>query len=153
MFTILNILNYLLGKPVSVYVLILAIIAIYYYTISNCWTSIKENKFYLVTMIISMIIDISSIIIIFTIVHDYVPESNNSSKKIKSLKKSKSAKKKDEKQNKLTNDNLINGEKMSNQEKGYVVNAENAENAANDANNKSIISVYDPDALASLHTY
>jgi len=65
MLTIINITNYLTGKYVSKYILILITIAIYYFLIKNYWDTIYNNKIYLCLFILLLVIDITTIYIIF----------------------------------------------------------------------------------------
>jgi hypothetical protein len=66
MLTIINIINYLTGKHVSKYILILITIAIYYILIKNFWNKIYNNKIFLCLFILLLIIDITTIYIIFS---------------------------------------------------------------------------------------
>ena len=70
MLTLFNIINYFFGKPLPFYVLILLTIAIYYYIISNYWDGIIANKLYLSINIILLLIDITAIIMIFTVYNE-----------------------------------------------------------------------------------
>jgi hypothetical protein len=65
MLTFINVINYLTGKYVSKYILILITIAIYYILIKNYWNKIYNNKIYLALFILLLIIDITTIYIIF----------------------------------------------------------------------------------------
>jgi hypothetical protein len=65
MLTFINVINYLTGKYVSKYILILITIAIYYILIKNYWNNIYNNKIYLSLFILLLIIDITTIYIIF----------------------------------------------------------------------------------------
>ena len=65
MLTFINVINYLTGKHVSKYILILITIAIYYILIKNYWNNIYNNKIYLSLFILLLIIDITTIYIIF----------------------------------------------------------------------------------------
>ena len=108
--TLINLLNYMVGKPLSIYVLILATIAIYYYLINNFYSTFGENKFYMVLLILIVIIDITIIIIIFSTSHKYDPKNVVQTLKIKHKKhKSKYLKDNDKIPNKkidqITNDN------------------------------------------------
>ena len=65
MLTFINIINYLTGKYVPKYILILITIAIYYILIKNYWNKIYNNKILLCLFILLLIIDITTIYIIF----------------------------------------------------------------------------------------
>jgi predicted membrane protein len=67
MLTILNIINYLIGKPLSMYVLILATLVIYYCILSNLW----ENNFYFIVTLILLLLDVTIIFIMFSVCHNY----------------------------------------------------------------------------------
>ena len=149
MFTILNITNYLLGKPLSIYLLVLATVFIYYYIITSFWDTLSENKGWLGSIILLMIIDITTIIIIFT---DYTsskvspsiiqPEKEEKpAKSLKLDKKDKKDKKGKKEKNKLVNNNLITKKQEIQQE------------TPNNKENKSVISLYKPDAEVSLKTF
>lgn len=140
MLTLLNIINYYFGKPLPFYVLILITIAVYYYTISNYWDNIISNKIYLVVNIILLLIDITAIIMIFTVYHEKYDNgidliSNN-------VKKHK--KKKHNKNIKNNNDNNI------------LTNIENDKNKLVNENpkiEKSVLSLYEQEKDVSLNTY
>lgn len=150
MLTIFNIINYLIGKPIPFYILILITIIMYYYIISTFWDNIISNKIYLVINIILLLIDITAIIMIFTVFHD-----NNcidySTPQLKEKKNKKDKKdKKDKKNKKNKNDDIKNLENNNN------VNNENALNEGEKLNknlDKSIISLYEPEKDVSLKTY
>jgi hypothetical protein len=146
MLTILNIINYLIGKPLSLYVLILATIVVYYWVLSNYWETCYNNKLYLIIVTILLLIDITMIIIIFTISHDYDSDKIDSEKKLIKNKKSK----KDKKKNKiitLENEPQAENVKIENIQNPDKVNPEFKPDA------KSLIEVYDPEAEVSLNTY
>ena len=147
MLTILNIINYLVGKPLSLYILILATIIVYYYILSNYWETCYNNKIYLTIMTILLLIDVTMIIIIFTVSHDYNNETINSEKKIIKNKKSKKDKKKIKKEIQLEDEN----NKIKSLELPILVNPNS--NSKVGLDNKSIISLYNPDADVSLKTY
>ena len=65
MLTILNLINYYTGDNISIYILIISTIYIYYYLISNYFADIILSKTYLIILLFLMLIDICSIIIIF----------------------------------------------------------------------------------------
>ncbi len=144
MFTILNITNYLLGKPLSIYLLVLITVIIYYYIITSFWDTLSENKGWLGSIILLMIIDITTIIIIFT---DYTSSKVSthtleSEKSAKSTKSTKSDKKDKKEKNKLLDNNLITNKKQ-----------EVKQESPNNKENKSIISLYKPDDEVSLKTF
>lgn len=132
MFTLLNILNYTAGKPLSIYVLILTTFVIYYWILSNYWNSMSENKLYIGTIIILLLIDITTIVIINTISHDYDSNCNYEivDKKVK-LKKSK----KNKSDKKIVEPNNETKEQL------------------NIEKDKSLISLYNNEQEVSLKTY
>lgn len=135
MFTLLNILNYTAGKPLSIYVLILTTFVIYYWILSNYWNSMSENKLYVGTIIILLLIDITTIVIINTISHNYDSNLNHEivDKKVKRKKSKKSKKNKSDK--KIVEPNNETKEQL------------------NDEKDKSLISLYNPEQEVSLKTY
>ena len=92
MFTILNIINYFTGKYIPVYLLILISIGIYFYIIRNYLQYlIIDNLVYFIILLIIMLVDITSLIIIFSSDNFNYSNStgNNQSKKIISIEKKK----------------------------------------------------------------
>ena len=69
MFTILNITNYMTGKYIPKYMLILITIAIYFFIIKSYWSTIYNNKIFLCILLILLITDITTIYII--LFHNY----------------------------------------------------------------------------------
>jgi hypothetical protein len=144
MLTILNIINYLVGKPLSLYMLILATILIYYYVLSYHWDTFYNNKLYLIIITIVLLMDITMIIIIFTISHNCEKQIKNSeSKKVKKIKSKKDKKKKELK------DELP---KINSPETENLVN-DMPHNEYDIKSKKSIISLYNADKEVSLKTY
>ncbi len=70
MFTILNLLNYSLGKPINTLILILITIGIYFGLIKYYYDIIHDNSIYTITLLILMLIDIISIILIYFYFND-----------------------------------------------------------------------------------
>ena len=66
MLTILNIINYLIGRPLSSTMLITVSIAIYAVIITTFWDSLVDNTMYLIILLILLILDIATIIVIST---------------------------------------------------------------------------------------
>jgi hypothetical protein len=87
MLTLFNIINYYFGKPLPFYILILLTIGIYFYIISTHWETISSNKVYLTTNIILLLIDITAIIMIYTVYHDIIEDNPEKSIKSKKHKK------------------------------------------------------------------
>jgi len=156
MFTILNILNYLSGKPLNVFVLITLTIVIYYFLINKYSDTIYNSTTYTIILLILLIIDIVSIILIYfydrKIDNNELEQNTIESKSEikneiqlvtlteKKSKKDKSKKNKDKLND--SNEKVINGF-PNNKEKSYPL----------DNANKDIISLYDINKDASLVTY
>ena len=66
MLTILNMINYFIGKQLSLTAIVTLSIAIYAIIISLYWDTIFNNSMYLWIIIILLILDIASIIVIFS---------------------------------------------------------------------------------------
>ena len=143
MLTLFNIINYFFGKPLPFYVLILLTIAIYYYIISNYWDGIIANKLYLSINIILLLIDITAIIMIFTVYHENENENFNIEDNIKNKKK-----KHNKNNKKITSDNdkIIIEDNIN---KKIIDNNQNLEKTPE----KSILSLYEPEKDVSLNTY
>jgi hypothetical protein len=144
MLTILNIINYLVGKPLSLYLLILATILLYYYILSNYWKTFYNNKVYLTIVTILLLMDITMIIILFSISHNC--ENEKTISEIKKIKKKKS--KKDKKKIELK-DELS---KNKSPEKEILLN-DIPQDEYDNKSKKSIISLYNADKEVSLKTY
>lgn len=102
MLTILNLINYFTGDNVSIYILIIATIIIYYYIISNYLQNIYDNKIFLTIFVMLMLIDITSIILIFYYRDDGTSNDVCISKSEKKNKKNR------EERNKKKSINLVN---------------------------------------------
>ena len=90
MLTIFNLINYLIGSPVNITILIMITIALYYYIIKTFWTNITDNVIYIIILIILMIIDLTTIYLIFSSPHEceYIKKYDKKNKKnIKKTKK------------------------------------------------------------------
>ena len=144
MLTILNIINYLLGKPLTIYLLVLITVIIYYYIITSFWDTFSENKGWLGSIILLMIIDITTIIIIFT---DYTSSKVDTACDIELVKSAKSEKTKKNKSNKKEKNKLLD----NNLE--ITKKQEIQQESPNNKENKSEISLYKPDAEVSLKTF
>jgi hypothetical protein len=148
MLTLFNIINYFLGKPLPFYVLVLLTVAIYYYVISTYWDVIVSNKIFLIVNIILLLIDITAIIMIFTIFHD----NSNTDTETEIIKKDKKKKhKKNKKNNQIDNDKIIEIEDKNKD----ISNAKLIENNQNleKKSETSILSLYEPEKDVSLNTY
>ncbi len=66
MLTILNFINYLIGKPLSSTMLVSLSIIIYALIITTLWDYFVNNPMYLIIIIILLILDIASIIVFCT---------------------------------------------------------------------------------------
>jgi hypothetical protein len=127
MITIFNLINYLIGSPVNITILIMITIALYYYLISSFWNTITNNIFYVIILIILMLIDLTTIYLIFCSPHECDYLKTNKNKKTKKTKK--------------TNKNLVlkNKSEEPNKEK-IIINNDNIE-------------IYNDNKSVSLHTY
>jgi amino acid permease len=132
------------GKPLSLYLLILATILVYYYILSNYWKTFYNNKVYLTIVTILLLMDITMIIILFSISHNCENEKRIS--EIKKIKKKKS--KKDKKKIELK-DELS---KNKSPEKEILLN-DIPQDEYDNKSKKSIISLYNADKEVSLKTY
>lgn len=168
MFTILNFLNYAIGKKINTIVLILLSIAIYVGLIKYYYDTIHENTIYTVTLLILMLIDIISIIIIFFYFKDssdsnnVIQEENNIvlivNKDLSSEKNSKDSKnKKDKKDSKGKKDKKDGKEKKSTREKNIdqkqLENNVPTQTFIKGNEEKELISLYDVNKDVSLGTY
>ena len=164
MFTILNIINYFTGKYVPPFLLILITISVYFYIIYNWIDSlINENIIYLILLLLIMLIDITSLVIIFT--NDYYSnydETNVNSntkhieikKKLKQ-KKSKNSNTKNKNKDKAIKNNIDNNiNNNQNQNNNANIN-QNINNIELEKKSKisEIISLYDIGKDISLKTY
>ena len=70
MLTIFNLINYLIGSPVNITILVMITIALYFYIISSFWSTISNNIFYVIILIILMLIDLTTIYLIFSSPHE-----------------------------------------------------------------------------------
>ena len=110
MLTILNLINYFTGDNLSIYILIVATIVIYYFILTNYLQNIYDNKLYLSIFIMLMLIDITSIILIFYYRDDGSSEEsgiiNNKEKRDRKDRKERRKERKDKK----GNSNLISSD-------------------------------------------
>lgn len=143
MFTILNIINYFTGKYIPLIVLILITIGIYYYVISQCFNDIFYNDYYLVMLLILMLLDITSLIVIFIYGDFLCEDAGDYSDMTKKLKKNK----KDKKNKKNKKDNK---DKKNKKDDDNAVPKSNA-NMLNIS--KEIISLYDNNKQGSINTF
>ncbi len=88
MLSILNIVNYLFGKPLSTSILVILTATIYLYIFYYLWDTVKENNVYFITIIILFLMDITTIIYLYT----SISKSNDDTKKIKDVKDKKEKK-------------------------------------------------------------
>ena len=87
MLTIINLINYLIGSPVNITILIMITIALYFYIIKTFWTNITENIFYIIILVILMLIDLTTIYLIFSSLHECDYNKKNKKNKNKTSKK------------------------------------------------------------------
>lgn len=153
MFTILNIINYFTGKYIPLSILILITIGIYYYIISFCSNEILHNDYYLGLLLIIMLMDITSLIVIF-MYGDFFDNNSSNMVPTKKLKKNLKDKKKlkDKKNLKDKNDNNNNNDdKKKNNNGNFIV--ENKSDVNGLEKNIEMISLYDNDKSASIYTF
>ena len=146
MFTILNFLNYYTSKFFSVNVLIILTIAIYSFIIYQYLDCIYENTTLLITSVIFMIIDLISIILIYT-----YSFNNKNSKKINISNSN------ELKENKKDSKNIKIGKDKKNSKKNNK--KDNKNNTINNCLNDKInidddkISLYKSNMDCSINTY
>lgn len=160
MFTIFNIINYMTGKYIPLSLLILITIGIYYYIIGYCFENVFSNNYYLISLLILMLLDITSLIIIF-IYGDFSgstdSEHSNSDKNNKKQKRNKKDKK-DKKDNKDKKDkkNQIDNKNVTDCGPQCMIKNTNINDDKNQNPNhinKEIISLYDKGNPGSIHTF
>lgn len=174
MFTIFNVINYMTGKYIPLSLLILITIGIYYYIIGYCFENVFSNNYYLISILILMLLDITSLIVIF-IYGDFIrttdsnqylnlDENKNNKKQMKNKKDKKDKKiKKDKKKenNKIYNkEKIVNNNDCSQQSIIKSINVNNTDNPENPNNpnnlnnpDKEIITLYDKENSNSIHTF
>ena len=157
MFTILNLLNYFSGKPLSSFVLISLTIIIYFVLIKYYSETIINNTIFSITLLIILILDIVSIILIYIydrpISNDEINQNiieiknNNDIQDINKTNNEEKKSRKDKSKSKKNKSNELNEDKK-------VISGENKEKSyPMDIANKDIISLYDINKDASLVTY
>ncbi len=167
MFTIFNLLNYLVGKPLNTFVLILVTVLIYFLLIKYYYDVIHENTVYTIILLVLMIIDITSIIVVYFYLNDDSKELNIEKENDKILnianscnikdklgigknsekKSSKRSSKRSSKKSSKSDDKLDkNQQNIDNQKPTYSIGDENPDD-------KDIISLYDINKDVSLKTY
>ncbi len=163
MFTILNLLNYSIGKKINTFVLILLSICIYVGLIKYYYDTIHANTIYTVTLLILMLIDIISIILIFFYFKDSSDSNNivmqeNKINKIIMGEKDKKEKKdkkdsKDKKDNNDKKDSKDKKEKKESKDKKELENNAPTQTFIKGNDEKELISLYDVNKDVSLATY
>ncbi len=140
MLTIFNLINYLIGSPVNITILIMITIALYFFIIKTFWSNITDNIFYVIILVILMLIDLTTIYLIFSSPHEceYIKKSD------------KKTKKKIKKTNKLL-------EKKNNEEKKINEEIQNKNKLLQEENPKKIVNndidIYNDNKSVSLNTY
>ncbi len=152
MFTIFNLLNYVAGKPVNVYVLIALTVGVYFYLIKYHFDTIYDNYIYTIILVILLILDLISIILLFF----YDRKDSNSDESIVQIKSS-------DLTNQIvdTNVNTDNNDKKSkksrkerkNKDTQPVPEIKKENSYPLDDVNKDMISLFDVNKEPSLHTY
>ena len=89
MLTIFNLINYFIGSPVNITILVMITIALYFYIISFYWNTISNNIIYVIILIVLMLIDLTTIYLIFSSPHecDYHKKNKKNKNKNKTSKK------------------------------------------------------------------
>ena len=160
MFTIFNIINYMTGKYIPLSLLILITIGIYYYIIGYCFENVFSNNYYLISLLILMLLDITSLIVIF--IYDDFSGSTDSNQYLnlnKNNKKQKKHKKdkKDKKDHKNKKDKIYHKEKIDNKndsgEQHFLKNEDSNNDDNQNYKNKELISLYDKGYPGSIHTF
>jgi len=144
MLTIFNLINYLIGSPVNITILIMITIALYFYIIKTFWTNITDNIFYVIILVILMLIDLTTIYLIFSLPHEceYIIKSDKKTKK-----KIKKTNKLLEKNNiKKNNEDILDKNKIIPENK--VILEENPKKII-----KNDIEIYNDNKSVSLNTY
>jgi hypothetical protein len=153
MFTLLNIINYFSGKYVSTTMLILISIGIYYYIITNWYSDLLSNDYLITILLLLLLLDITSIIVIYA--YSDLLESSNKNIDITILNDNnddnKNKKNKKQKTKKSHKKKYVNSGKNNTE---LIKNNNNIINDKSDNNeNKEIISLYDNNKPASIHTF
>ena len=164
MFTVLNLLNYSIGKPINTFILILITMGIYFGLIKYYYDIIHDNTIYTITLLILMLIDIISVILIYFYFSDSKSDNSNIIKiqnvhdqefnKEFNKELNKESNKKKEKTDKK--DKKEKKDKLKNQEK--IVEKKNQDNLPTQTfitNNdeKELISLFDINKDPSIVTY
>jgi len=164
MFTILNLLNYAVGKPVNVFILITITIVVYFYLIKYYWDTIYNSYVYTSILLILLILDIITIVLVFF----YDRKIDDSSAIMNSDLKESNIVSIVNEESPLNNPNNVNGENGENGEKGEKKkkkdkskknkNADTKEENKEksyilDNKEKELISLFDINADPSLITY
>lgn len=152
MFTIFNLLNYFLGKPINTFILILLTIGIYFGLIKYYYDVIHDNTIYTITLLILMLIDIISIILIFFYFSDTSSnliqvQSKNEKPSIILDTKEKTKSKKDRKKEVKNSDHDKN-KSTNNKEENLPT-----QTFITSGNDKEIISLFDANKDVSIVTY
>ncbi len=150
MFTIFNLLNYSLGKPINTIVLILITIGIYFGLIKYYYDVIHDNTIYTISLLILMLIDIISIILIYFYFSDNssnIVQIQNEKPTLTLNHKEKTKSKKDKKRE--SKDSDIKKEKAPEDKEENLP----TQTFITGANDKDIISLFDANKDVSIVTY
>jgi len=153
MFTIFNIINYMTGQYIPLSLLILITIGIYYYIIAYCFENVFSNNYYLISLLILMLLDITSLIVIF-IYGDFIgsTDSNQYLNFDKNNKKQKKDKK--DKKDKISHKEKIENKNINDCGQQCIIKNKDSNNNDNpNYKNKEIISLYDKGNPGSIHTF
>lgn len=162
MFTILNIINYLSGKMLNEIILTAITVLLYFYLIKYHNEIVFDNQIYISIFVLLMIIDITSILIVFNVFGKSTNIEIGKIKKNKSIKdKSKKSKSKNNKLKKIKSETVIKTYSIENNleennhinEKKNNVKEEKVSLTQNIKKNKEIVSLYNPDNENTINTY
>lgn len=156
MFTILNLLNYSLGKPINTLILILITIGIYFGLIKYYYDIIHDNSIYTISLLILMLIDIISIILIYFYFSD-----SNSTNILQVENSHETNDKKDKKNKKDKQDKKDKKDKDGKEEKKNIKDTEQINDKENHPtqtfitgnDEKELISLFDVNKDPSICTY
>jgi hypothetical protein len=167
MFTILNIINYLSGKMLNEIILTAITVLLYFYLIKYHNEIVFDNQIYISIFILLMIIDITSILIVFNVFGKSTDVEICNIKKNKSIKdKSKKSKSKKNKLKKIKSETIIKTYSIENKLEDKILKENNNTNKKNNnvkeekvsltpniKENKEIVSLYNLDNENTINTY
>jgi hypothetical protein len=150
----MNVINYLIGKPINIYILILITICIYIYIIKTWFDDLisGKNYVYLVVLIILMLLDVTSIFVFFVFKYNITDYFDNKNPEIISVRKRHSKRKlknKINRSNKEDNPDIFVKEEFNKYNDDIKINATDNIVVNNKENNvnKEIISLFDENKI------